>query len=166
MFSPALIQSEQVKNPPKVFSFPLRAGGAQGATCQELGHFSEGKPHKTSKNAFQKPLQEPYHILTLSCFYGEVLTAQAGRWVLHRESPVPPQMCWGCHSPTQDPTAPVTRLDAVCSEKLDHLLGETRAEPSPQDHHVLSHPRRESHGAREGETCGGDGRADLAPSCH
>lgn len=31
---------------------------------------------------------------------------------------------------------PVTRPDAIGPEKLDHVFSETRAEPSPQDHHL------------------------------
>lgn len=55
----------------------------------------------------------------------------------------------GMTSPKRRPRcSSVTCPDAVRPEKLDHLFGETRAEPGPQDHHVLSPPRTQHHRAR------------------
>lgn len=70
-------------------------------------------------------------------------TTQPGRWVpAQEESAVPPQNVQGMTFPNPKPRCcPITRPDAVRPEKLDYLFGETRAEPSPQDHHVPGHPQ-------------------------
>lgn len=57
----------------------------------------------------------------------------------------------GMMSPNPKPQChPVTRPDAIGPEQLDHVFSETRAEPSPQDHHL----RREGEEQKPAEEMG------------
>lgn len=94
-------------------------------------------------------------------------TTQAGRWVLHRTR------VW-CHPNVQGMMSPnprcrcrpVTRPDAVRPEKLDHVVGEPRAEPSPQDHHVPGQPRMPAEDRRPAEEIEQIGRyPDVDRAC-